>query len=64
MTVYPSELKEMMRECCNVGCNQPATHRVFWPGQGAKEMCDEHMAKAKRIADAMGFSLHVHALND
>jgi hypothetical protein len=65
MTVQKDPMEEMMtRPCCNVGCDKYATHRVFWPGQGAKEMCDEHTGKARNIANAMGFTVHTHPLND
>jgi hypothetical protein len=32
---------------------------MFWPGRPPSFLCDEHKAKALRIAEAMGFDLHV-----
>ena len=63
MTLTQSELKEMNNECCQTNCSDPATHYVFWPGQGKKMMCEIHAQKAKRIASHMGFDVHVEEMN-
>lgn len=62
MVVYMSEMKELNNECCQDNCNYQATHKVYWPGQGCKKMCSEHTVQANRIAQAMGFHLHIESI--
>lgn len=59
MTITQSEMKELNNECCQDNCSDTATHKVYWPGQGCKKMCAIHAAKARRIAEAMGFNVHI-----
>lgn len=64
MIMTISEMKEMNSECCQLTCNDIGTHLVYWPGQGKKRMCKLHAEKARRIAGAMGFSLHIEDESD
>lgn len=50
------DVVERVVRCCSSDCDKPATRTVFWPGQ-TKPMCDRCVARAKNIADAMGFTL-------
>lgn len=49
-------------KCCQEGCDDPATWRVFWPGKPPLGMCDPHKEKAQAITAAMGFAVHAEPL--
>lgn len=44
--------------CGSNGCGKPASGVVYWPGQ-TTPMCDEHTARARNVATAMGFVVTV-----
>lgn len=50
---------ETTTRCNQVGCDLPATHRVFWPGKPPAPTCVGHERIAVGIGRAMG--LHVHS---
>jgi hypothetical protein len=50
-------------KCCNEGCDEEVTLKVYWPGQGCKLMCSLHGNKAIGIANVMGFNLHLELYN-
>ena len=51
-------------QCQQAGCDELATARFDWPGQGWREVCGGHALQALRVADAMGFALTVEAMID
>lgn len=53
-----------MLKCCQLDCDSHATHRVFWPGERAKVVCEEHCQRAKTIGEAMGFYVHWELISD
>ena len=48
-------------ECGVEICHEPATHRVYWPGQTI-DQCERHMEIARGIADGMGLALTIEPL--
>lgn len=49
-------------ECGQKGCGKPATFTYVWPGQGEMGACDEHVAMARRISEAMGLTLQFNVV--
>ena len=45
-------------KCGSVNCDHAAWFKVFWPGQTI-DMCVDCAERAEKIAEAMGFKLHV-----
>ena len=40
-------------------CEQKAVRRFTWPGQDESFICQEHLPKLQRVADAMGMHLQL-----
>jgi hypothetical protein len=50
--------------CCDQhGCTERAVYRYTWPGQGESFVCEEHSAKLREVASAIGLALELHTLN-
>jgi hypothetical protein len=43
-------------------CQKLATIRRFWPGSEPDLICVDHAEDSERIADAMGFHLHMEPI--
>ncbi len=43
-------------------CENLAAFRLFWPGSEPDLVCVDHAMDLKRIASAMGFSVHVEPI--
>lgn len=48
--------------CHQVGCHALAAARFYWPGREPLAACPAHTNAAMRIANAMGFPLHLEAI--
>lgn len=48
--------------CSQFECEAVPLWRVFWPGQGPRLMCETHALKARAVAEAIGFYLHIEAI--
>lgn len=44
-------------------CTNGAIYRYTWPGQPEKRICFEHAVKILKIAQALGFYLHMTPLS-
>lgn len=55
------EIVDPVNKCGTKTCHNQATDFVLWPGQHLK-MCPACTERAKRIGDAMGFSVPVQPL--
>lgn len=48
---------DLERPCGQVGCGDPASTAMHWPGTPAAPVCATHAAKARGLATVMGFEL-------
>ena len=49
-----------MIPCCQKGCDTPALVATYWPSSdGPQGMCEDHVAWAYKLAEVMGFKLHI-----
>lgn len=51
-------------KCGQMGCNDTATHRVFWPGNRPIPTCLDHTKLAQQTANAIGLYVHVEEIKD
>lgn len=49
-------------KCNQIGCDNVATHRVFWPGNHPLPTCKEHVAVAEGIGRALGIYVHIEEI--
>lgn len=40
-------------------CDKKAMYRYTWPGRNEDFICEDHVGKLRRVAEVMGFHLHV-----
>lgn len=50
--------------CCQIGCNEEATHEITWPGQLPKPVCEKHSRKAVSLGNAFGLVISVRRLDN
>jgi len=49
--------------CNQIGCNNVATHKVYWPGSKPLETCKIHAIMAQKIANGiMGLYIQIEEL--
>lgn len=46
-------------KCSQIGCTTSAMYRYTWPGKDEAFICDQHVAKLRAVADALGMHLQV-----
>ena len=51
-------------KCNQIGCDEVATHKVFWPGREPLPTCKEHTQIAVRIAWSMGLYVHTEEIEE
>ena len=51
-----------MTECGTNSCQETASIRMFWPGKEPMPVCVPCADRAKNIAEAMGFYLHMELI--
>ena len=52
----------MSLECGTNECNATAINQIYWPGKPPMPTCEFCTKRARNIAQAMGFYLHVSKL--
>jgi len=51
-------------KCHQVGCENPAAYRYTWPGKNESGICEQHVEKARAVAESMGFYLQILPLEE
>jgi len=49
--------------CTQSGCDQPAEYRYTWPGSDEAGICEQHSAKLRGVAQAMGMYIQLIPLS-
>ena len=45
-------------------CDNPAKYKFTWPGRDESVICEEHVDKAKALANILGFYLQIIPLSE
>ena len=46
-------------KCNQANCPNDGAYRFTWPGQKEAHICEEHVAKLRGVANAMGLPLQI-----